>query len=137
MHYNFARPHKPLGRGVTPAIAAGVAEYPWTVWAPPVARSTVHSNRSAGEGERQMVWSEWVLLVGFIASFGFFDDWKKQRAKAGDLTKEVARLRAMLDGMELVHKKRADETWQLLYEERRKWAAERQELLANKTQNEG
>jgi IS1 family transposase len=32
MHYNFARPHKGLGRGVTPAMAAGVAEYPWTVW---------------------------------------------------------------------------------------------------------
>ena len=32
MHYNFARPHKALGRRVTPAIAAGVAEYPWTTW---------------------------------------------------------------------------------------------------------
>jgi hypothetical protein len=32
MHYNFARSHKSLGRGVTPAMAAGVAEYPWTVW---------------------------------------------------------------------------------------------------------
>ena len=32
MHYNFARPHKSLGRGVTPAMAAGVAAYPWTVW---------------------------------------------------------------------------------------------------------
>jgi IS1 family transposase len=32
MHYNFARPHKSLGKGVTPAMAAGVADYPWTVW---------------------------------------------------------------------------------------------------------
>jgi len=32
MHYNFARPHASLGKGVTPAIAAGIAEYPWTVW---------------------------------------------------------------------------------------------------------
>jgi len=32
MYYNFARPHTSLGKGVTPAIAAGVAEYPWTVW---------------------------------------------------------------------------------------------------------
>ncbi len=32
MYYNFARPHKSLGKGVTPAMAAGVAEYPWTVW---------------------------------------------------------------------------------------------------------
>ena len=31
MHYNFARPHKSLGGRVTPAMAAGVAEYPWTV----------------------------------------------------------------------------------------------------------
>jgi len=32
MFYNFARPHQSLGKGVTPAMAAGVAEYPWTVW---------------------------------------------------------------------------------------------------------
>lgn len=32
MHYNFARPHKSLGKGVTPAMAAGVAAHPWTVW---------------------------------------------------------------------------------------------------------
>ena len=32
MHYNFARPHKALGRRTTPAMAAGVAEYPWTTW---------------------------------------------------------------------------------------------------------
>jgi hypothetical protein len=32
MYYNFARPHKSLGKGVTPAMAAGIAEYPWTVW---------------------------------------------------------------------------------------------------------
>jgi IS1 family transposase len=32
MHYNFARPHKSLGKNTTPAMAAGVAEYPWTVW---------------------------------------------------------------------------------------------------------
>lgn len=32
MHYNFARPHSSLGRGVTPAMAAGVATYPWKVW---------------------------------------------------------------------------------------------------------
>jgi hypothetical protein len=28
-HYNFA-PYKTLGKGVTPAMAAGTAEYPWT-----------------------------------------------------------------------------------------------------------
>ena len=32
MHYNFARPHKALGKRTTPAMAAGVAEYPWTTW---------------------------------------------------------------------------------------------------------
>jgi hypothetical protein len=32
MHYNFARPHMSLGKGVTPAMAAGKAEYPMTVW---------------------------------------------------------------------------------------------------------
>ena len=32
MHYNFARPHKSLGKGVTPAMAAGIATHPWTVW---------------------------------------------------------------------------------------------------------
>ncbi len=32
MHYNFARPHQSLGKGVTPAMAAGKAEHPWTVW---------------------------------------------------------------------------------------------------------
>jgi len=33
MHYNFARPHQTLskGRKVTPAMAAGVADYPWSV----------------------------------------------------------------------------------------------------------
>ena len=31
MHYNFAQPHRRY-RKVTPAMAAGVAEYPWTVW---------------------------------------------------------------------------------------------------------
>ena len=31
MHYNFARRHGSLN-GQTPAMAAGVAEYPWTVW---------------------------------------------------------------------------------------------------------
>ena len=30
MHYNFARPHSSLGKRVTPAMAAGVAAYPWT-----------------------------------------------------------------------------------------------------------
>jgi len=30
LYYNFARPS--LGKGVTPAMAAGLAEYPWTVW---------------------------------------------------------------------------------------------------------
>ena len=29
MHYNFARPHTSLGKHTTPAMAAGVAEYPW------------------------------------------------------------------------------------------------------------
>jgi len=32
MYYNFARPHGSLGEGVTPAMAAGIAEHPWTVW---------------------------------------------------------------------------------------------------------
>jgi IS1 family transposase len=32
LHYNFARPHSSLGRGVTPAMAAGLADHPWTVW---------------------------------------------------------------------------------------------------------
>ena len=32
MHYNFARPHASLGKGVTPAMAAGIAQHPWTVW---------------------------------------------------------------------------------------------------------
>ena len=31
MHRNFARRHQSLG-GKTPAMAAEVAEYPWTVW---------------------------------------------------------------------------------------------------------
>jgi len=29
MHYNYARPHMSLGRGVTPAMAAGLAGGPW------------------------------------------------------------------------------------------------------------
>ena len=32
MHYNFVRPHKSLGKGLTPAMAAGIATHPWTVW---------------------------------------------------------------------------------------------------------
>jgi hypothetical protein len=31
MHYNFARPHKTLAPGVSPAMAAGVADHLWTV----------------------------------------------------------------------------------------------------------
>lgn len=38
MHYDFARPHQSLknwtpelGKHVTPAMAAGVAEYPWSL----------------------------------------------------------------------------------------------------------
>jgi IS1 family transposase len=31
MYYNFARPHKTLGRGITPAMAAGIADHCWTV----------------------------------------------------------------------------------------------------------
>jgi IS1 family transposase len=30
MHYNFARPHSTLGKNVTPAMAAGVADHVWT-----------------------------------------------------------------------------------------------------------
>ena len=30
MHYNFARLHSSLGKRTTPAMAAGVADYPWT-----------------------------------------------------------------------------------------------------------
>jgi IS1 family transposase len=39
MHYNFGRPHQTLaktfsqlGRKITPAMAAGVADHPWSVW---------------------------------------------------------------------------------------------------------
>lgn len=38
MHYNFARPHQTLSKAagprqkVTPAMAAGVADHPWSVW---------------------------------------------------------------------------------------------------------
>ncbi len=31
MYYNFARPHKTLGRNVTPAMAAGLSDHCWTV----------------------------------------------------------------------------------------------------------
>jgi hypothetical protein len=31
MYYNFARPHRALGRNVTPAMAAGIADHCWTV----------------------------------------------------------------------------------------------------------
>jgi len=30
MYYNFARPHKSLGKNVTPAVAAGIADHVWT-----------------------------------------------------------------------------------------------------------
>lgn len=30
MHYNFARPHRSLGRTVTPAMAAGISNHVWT-----------------------------------------------------------------------------------------------------------
>jgi hypothetical protein len=30
MCYNFARPHKSLGRKVTPAMAAGLSDHVWT-----------------------------------------------------------------------------------------------------------
>ena len=30
MAYNFARPHRSLGKNVTPAMAAGVADHVWT-----------------------------------------------------------------------------------------------------------
>jgi hypothetical protein len=29
-HYNFARPHRSLGKNVTPAMAAGVTDHVWT-----------------------------------------------------------------------------------------------------------
>jgi len=32
MHYNFGRPHLSLGKRITPAMAAGVADHPWSVW---------------------------------------------------------------------------------------------------------
>ncbi len=32
MHYNFGRPHQSLGRRITPAMAAGVADHVWSVW---------------------------------------------------------------------------------------------------------
>lgn len=31
LHYNFARPHQSLGKQTTPAMAAGVANYPWSL----------------------------------------------------------------------------------------------------------
>ena len=31
LHYNFARPHQSLGKRTTPAMAAGVARYPWSL----------------------------------------------------------------------------------------------------------
>jgi len=31
MYYNFARPHSSLGKNVTPAMAAGVADHVWTL----------------------------------------------------------------------------------------------------------
>ena len=35
MYYNFARPHQSLkderGRRITPAMAAGIATYPWSL----------------------------------------------------------------------------------------------------------
>ncbi len=31
MHYNFARPHKTLGKNVTPAMAAGIERAPWSL----------------------------------------------------------------------------------------------------------
>jgi IS1 family transposase len=30
MHYNFGRPHKSLGKNVTPAMAAGITDHVWT-----------------------------------------------------------------------------------------------------------
>jgi len=30
MHYNFARPHRSLGKLTTPAMAAGGADHVWT-----------------------------------------------------------------------------------------------------------
>jgi len=30
MHYNFGRPHKSLGRNMTPAMAAGITDHVWT-----------------------------------------------------------------------------------------------------------
>jgi IS1 family transposase len=32
MHYNFARPHSSLGKNMTPAMAAGIADHVWTVY---------------------------------------------------------------------------------------------------------
>jgi IS1 family transposase len=31
LHYNFARPHRSLGKNVTPAMAAGIADHVWTL----------------------------------------------------------------------------------------------------------
>lgn len=30
MHYNFARPHRSLGKNVTPAMTAGITDHVWT-----------------------------------------------------------------------------------------------------------
>jgi hypothetical protein len=30
MHYNFARPHRSLGKLTTPAMAAGLSDHVWT-----------------------------------------------------------------------------------------------------------
>lgn len=32
MHYNFGRPYLSLGKRITPAMAAGVADHAWSVW---------------------------------------------------------------------------------------------------------
>ena len=32
MYYNFGRPHLSLGKRITPTMAAGVADHPWSVW---------------------------------------------------------------------------------------------------------
>jgi hypothetical protein len=32
MHDNFARPHNSLGKNVTPAMAAGIADHVWTAY---------------------------------------------------------------------------------------------------------
>ena len=44
-YYNYCRPHKSLGKGTTPAMAAGLTDYVWTL------SGANHRRADAGTGE--------------------------------------------------------------------------------------